>query len=498
MSLVLEIEHLLGVAFAAQSPASSVPDWPPQPDRVFSALVAAWGARGERPDERRALEWLETQAAPELAASDGFARTAATAFVPPNDPQTGRVGDRTVLPALRRRQPRRFPAYRPTDPIVRLVWLKTEAGSATLAALNALAADTPYVGHSASLTRCRFSTDGAPAAATLPRRQVYRGRLAELERLHRAGRRPSPGEPDRSPQPEEPQPPHSAFADRWLVLEHVDEHADGPMPDLRASALIAKTLRDTLMAGYQRIGRGAHVPPEVSGHSLDGAPLAAPHLAIAPLAFAGWPHADGRVLGFALIPPGTGALLDNADFQRAIKEVAPWKDDVARRELRLVGRGFAVTLTPSGESTRRSLDPTGYVATAKTWASCTPIVLDRHLKATGAADRDREMRELIARACVNIGLPTPARIAVGAGDPTHSELAIAASKHSAFKGAPSAYPSGRAPPPWTRWRLPESLASRLLTHAVLQFDEPIRGPVILGAGRFVGLGLCRAFDAERG
>jgi CRISPR-associated protein Csb2 len=33
---------------------------------------------------------------------------------------------------------------------------------------------------------------------------------------------------------------------------------------------------------------------------------------------------------------------------------------------------------------------------------------------------------------------------------------------------------------------------------VLQFDEPIRGPVILGAGRFVGLGLCRAFDAERG
>ena len=52
MTLVLEIEHLLGVAFAARNQASDVPDWPPQPDRVFSALVASWGARGERIDER--------------------------------------------------------------------------------------------------------------------------------------------------------------------------------------------------------------------------------------------------------------------------------------------------------------------------------------------------------------------------------------------------------------------------------------------------------------
>ena len=64
MTLILEIEHLLGVAFAAHSQASDVPDWPPQPDRVFSALVAAWGARGERTEERRALEWLEGQPAP--------------------------------------------------------------------------------------------------------------------------------------------------------------------------------------------------------------------------------------------------------------------------------------------------------------------------------------------------------------------------------------------------------------------------------------------------
>jgi CRISPR-associated protein Csb2 len=32
---------------------------------------------------------------------------------------------------------------------------------------------------------------------------------------------------------------------------------------------------------------------------------------------------------------------------------------------------------------------------------------------------------------------------------------------------------------------------------MIQFKEPVRGPVILGAGRFVGLGLCRALDPEK-
>ena len=59
MSLVLEIECLTGVYRATQGPASEQPDWPPQPDRVFSALVSAWATRGERRDERAALEWLE-------------------------------------------------------------------------------------------------------------------------------------------------------------------------------------------------------------------------------------------------------------------------------------------------------------------------------------------------------------------------------------------------------------------------------------------------------
>jgi CRISPR-associated protein Csb2 len=31
---------------------------------------------------------------------------------------------------------------------------------------------------------------------------------------------------------------------------------------------------------------------------------------------------------------------------------------------------------------------------------------------------------------------------------------------------------------------------------VIRFPEPVEGPVILGAGRFLGLGLCHPLDAK--
>jgi CRISPR-associated protein Csb2 len=304
MTLVLEIEHLLGVAFAAQTQAGEIPDWPPQPDRVFSALVATWGARGEhyeeRDKERAAVEWLEMQPAPHIAASAGFARAAPTVFVPPNDfeiPPNAlssawfqylRRGERppkkggyekewrdalSVVPFSRTRSARCFPAYRPNDPIVSLIWRQATPDAATLDALNALAADTAYIGHSASLTRCRFHQGEPPKAnGLLPRRRVYSGRLAELEQSFHARplRRPSPGAPVRAPEAAKGQAGTSIFADRWLVLEHVG--GTGAMPDIRAAALGAKALRNAIMSGYREIGLGDGIPAKVSGHSSDGKP----------------------------------------------------------------------------------------------------------------------------------------------------------------------------------------------------------------------------------
>lgn len=483
MTLVLEIEHLLGLAFAARDQGSTTPGWPPQPDRVFSALVASWGARGEREDERRALEWLEGLPPPEIAASGGSPRTAPIVFVPPNDAEGGRVGNAAVLPGLRRRQARRFPAFRPEDPTVSLVWGIAAPDGAILAALNALAADTAYVGHSASLTRCRFHDREPSTATSASWRRVYPGRLAELEAGFRARplRRPSPGAPVRTADAHPPAVQSGVFSDRWLVLEHVE----GEMPDIRAAALVAKELRNSLMSGYREMGRETAVPAALSGHAPDGRPTSEPHLAIAPLGFLGWPHASGTVFGYGLVPPRDGDLFADPDFRRALRSVmrsGRGEDEPAETRPRLILDRWKLAFEIGNRSERRSLDPASYVGEARIWASCTPIVLDRHLKASGNAARQQEVEDLISRACLNTGLPEPMR--------------VSAAKHSAIEGAPAAYPSGGAPR-WTRWKLPERLASRQLTHAVIEFSSAVRGPVILGAGRFVGLGLCQSSGAGK-
>ncbi|MDE0210580.1 MAG: type I-U CRISPR-associated protein Csb2 [Boseongicola sp.] len=247
MSLVLEIEFLTGVCRASRGPGSNAPDWPPQPDRVFSALVSAWGVRGEAPVERAALEWLEGQPPPVIRASGHNPRTAPDVFVPPNDSRASKAMKTylKVLPDRRPRQPRRFPATRPDDPKVELVWADApDAG--TVDALNAIAGCVGYLGHSASLARCRFVSGGTGEShlgQQRARRRVYPGRLIELEEAHRA--RPSrpeirPGAPafaEHAPLPE--------AATEWLVLEAVS----GEVPDIRASALVGPQLRQALFGG---------------------------------------------------------------------------------------------------------------------------------------------------------------------------------------------------------------------------------------------------------
>lgn len=493
MSLILEVEYLLGVSFAAIGPDSEAPDWPPQPDRIFSALVASWAARGKLEEERRALEWLETLPVPDILASGAVERTSVVAFVPPNDPRSDRQKNaKGVLPELRSRQPRRFPAARPHDPVIRLYWSDAEPDERILSALQALARDTAYIGHSASLTRCRFRLDRDAherGAARRPQRGVYRGRLEELCQAYArfeesADKKHRPQNGVRiPPEPDVNLARTNLFSDGtcWLILEHVM----GNMPDVRACALVTKTLRDTLLSGYRQIGLEDQVPEVVSGHTSDGAPARTSHLAIVPLAFAGFPYADGRVMGFALIPPTDNEILADGTFRRVLRNLSPVDEDRGRRILTLTsksgtsaGSAFSIGLSPTFEppADKRSLDPALYTGSASVFATVTPIVLDRHLKESGAA-RDDEAAKLIAMACRNVGLPNPRTVSV--------------SKHSAIEGTTAAYPSGKSPR-WMNWRVPPPLASRQLTHAVIRFPEPIDGPVILGAGRFVGLGLCRS------
>lgn len=481
--LTLEIEFLVGVCFAAKKQSSEAPDWPPQPDRVFSALVAAWGMRGERADERAALEWLEQQPPPIVEASGFEPRRVGISYVPPNDPS----GKEDVMPDRRRRQARVFPAAVPHRPLFRLRWESQPEGS-SLEALQALARDTAYVGHSASLVRCRFVLGAAPDAGLAefqPQRRVYPGRLAALEQDYSAGRRPLPGEivaksPHVTPAVAETE---SVFGARWIILE--DD--GGRCPDLRGIAVVSRRLRQALMDHYG----AAPIPEFVSGHQSDGSPATEPHMAIIPIADAGHAHSEGRLMGLAVVLPRTleerwiraernwAGGLEEGDDTRTLRDFD-----------RLLGKITQLKLGPLGvwnvsriiETRKESLRPERYVKTAVRWASVTPIVLDRFPKSKTAEERDDEMEAIVAASCLNIGLPSPS--------------AVRLAKHAAVKGAPSAYPSGNSPA-WSGWTLPANLNKRLLTHAVIEFSEPVRGPVLLGAGRFVGLGLCLPQTRER-
>lgn len=490
MNLVLEIEYLSGVSFAAIGPDSDMPDWPPQPDRVFSALVATWAYRGQHRQDADALEWLEQLPAPHIFASNAEPRTGAAVFVPPNDARSDKQKHaREVVPALRNRQARQhgFPAVRPHTPVVHLSWNGIDIDEETRTALDRLARDTSYIGHSASLTRCRFLTTDAALGhdgGKLPVRWIYSGRFAELRRAFDSARRPLPASRV-APVPEAKNLEATVFGERWLLLEHID----GDMPDLRACAIVAKTLRDALLSGYRRLGHEHAIPEVVSGHAAEGTPTRMPHLAVVPLPFVGFPYADGHVLGFALVPPRQSNILEDDMFRRVLRALAPVDENLGRRCLTLRTRegtprerAFSIVLSPTTEASRRSLDPSLYMAPACTFATATPIALDRHLKEANGDRRQAEISAQIAGACRNIGLSAP--------------VEIVPDKHSAFEGAPSAYPSGNSPG-WMRWRLPPSAEHRQLTHAIIRFPGPVAGPVILGAGRFVGLGLCRPLDEDR-
>ena len=104
---------------------------------------------------------------------------------------------------------------------------------------------------------------------------------------------------------------------------------------------------------------------------------------------------------------------------------------------------------------------------ARRWATVTPIVFDRHPK---GRNKETQAERTVAEACERIGLPRPVNVVL-------SQVSLHIS-----------VPHSRAFPAMRR----KSGDGRLQhSHAVLAFAEPVGGPVILGAGRYRGYGMCR-------
>ena len=124
-----------------------------------------------------------------------------------------------------------------------------------------------------------------------------------------------------------------------------------------------------------------------------------------------------------------------------------------------------------------TLNPATWTRPSRRWATVTPIALDQNpgnllARDPAAAAQAAERAEAtIARACEHVGLPRPAWVQV--------------MRRSLFDAAPEAqrfmpYPrSGPGP-------------KRVCVHAETCFEEPVAGPVVLGAGRYFGVALCRS------
>jgi CRISPR-associated protein Csb2 len=476
--LAIEVEFLTGVSVAATPYRREEAEWPPHPDRLFQALVAAWG-RNEEPleDERAALEWLESLDMDELLVSAAPARPrdVAQVYVPPNDARTR--GDLAksvqVIPSLRtNRQPRAFPTVIPDGvrPAVRYLWRRADGLAQHRAALARLAAEVTYIGHSHTLVRvalpegdfgdddCDHAWIGADRASL---RVPHAGRLAHLVDRYQNRTRPHPSLALRQfARPPVRQVPHTCFdPDTAIVL--ADD--GGFVPALDAFPLVAKRIRDALLQTAEE--NGLRIPALLSGHDPDGSAVEAPHLAILPLADVGWEHSRGRLMGLALIWPR--AAVDD-DLSAALEAFAAFLED-GRGTIHFGRAGsWRVMLEPASE--RASLRIRRYAGVSRRWGTVLPLVLDRHPKAKPGKD----VGVVIAQACVNAGLPQQAV----------ERLAVELHMYSPIRGAPSVRAVADALAEDSPYR------GRPMRHVVLTFAEPIAGPLILGAGRYRGLGLC--------
>lgn len=468
--LAIAINYLDGCARASTyTSMGKAPEWPPHPDRVFMAMVAAWGQTGRDHGEEQALRWLERQAPPEIAAGQHCPRqTSAANYVPVND-DTPRKERYKLLPQSRSKQPRNFAAAALENPIAQLIWRHAEPGD-YLPPLQEICSKITNVGHSSSLVQA-WVEENPPPPDWIPRanpggdqmRIPYAGRLDDLLAAYAGGRRPEArrwqGYAPAAGEPAAPPHPQTVFHRQLIVFE-----AAGQGLDLHAANKLAEAFRNLIMRQCPE-----PLPEWISGHTPDGGPSQRPRIALLPLPFVDRPHADGRIMGIAIAIPRE---IEPAETARCLRQLLRHDDNGEPQAHSLFpGQWNRATLRrPEAAPTRYNLNPNTWTRPSATWHTVTPATLDRYYK---GPDKARLERENIMEQCQRIGLPRPAAVILG--------------QRSMLEGVPPA----REFPRLTRRSDQGGNGEWQHTHAALIFAEPVPGPIIIGSGRYRGYGLCR-------
>lgn len=518
----LGIHFLNGwVMAAADGPKKERAEWPPHPDRVFMALTAAWFETDQDAAEGEILRWLERLNPPGIAASEAEFREVVTSYVPANDselagskklasvladPQPSlkdlKEAGLTVAVEFRPRQERSFPVAIPHDPVVHLIW-NDDIPEIYREPLARLCGKVVSIGHPASLVQM-WLTDSPPAPTLVEREGVTRHRLRifgpgrldylirtcgreahiavvdDLWALEQAAHgkrrndlkkrrenylhgiidrlRPNswhytgynkpfiePGKTIRG----------SIFDPRLVVLS-----LSGPRLSLPATLRLTEALRGALMAGASQ-----PLPEWLCGHASGGGRSEKPHLALVPLPFVGREHADGRLLGVALTLP---RAVSQDEPARVLGHWLRDEYELPKRHRLFDGQWFECGVElDTRESPPWSLRQETWTGPARVWASVTPVVLDRHFN---GKDKWEHTAESVKDACKRIGLPRPQEVLL------HPV--------SMFEGVPR---SNEFP-----YLIRKKDGGRMShAHAVIDFGEDVEGPVLVGAGRYRGYGLCR-------
>lgn len=527
--LAIEVELLTGRYAATAHHDRGRAEWPPHPARFFSALVAALHDR-EAPDEaeRAALLWLEQQSAPSLQVDSEAKvgrRQVQDVYVPVNDVTLGGDADireaeakvaaaktptakrraeaalekaqreavapdarpsdialqtaRALIPAGRTRQVRTFPVVIPETPTFAFLW-PTADPSPHRSALERLCARVTRLGHSSSLVRCQVvdrdltptlvpSDDGDVVLRVVGPGQLER--LVQAFKQHQGVQsRVLPSRPQRYRSASHVVAPswqaESVFSADWVIFERVG----GSRVVASRSTDLARALRGALLEQHGH----PDLPATLSGHT-EGGPAAQPHVAFVPLPFVAHEHADGALMGCALVLPRE---LPARDREVLLRLVAKWEKERADADGNLTLAGG--TLPPFivrrvDVSAKRSLSPELWCRASARFITATPIALDRNPgnlrsnQAHTARKAALDAQQSISEACQRVAGVRPASVEV-----SFAPLLPGAQHARAFLPWPGR--PGRT--------------ARVRVHADIRFDVPVRGPLLLGAGRYFGLGLC--------
>ncbi len=462
-------------------------------DEATQALHEARAELGAATDERARRAGENRLSAAERAATRAeaqFLDACTAAFAPSRSSAEERGRAAALLPDRRNRQPRTFPSLALPDPVVHVIW-NVAFESAHRPALERLAARLVRVGHSSSFVHAHWVSEAPPATwrpherGELLLRVAGPGQfgrlLAEFERHRGVEPRVLPFRAQRyrakdhgdAEMPDD----HRLFDENdWIILKR----AGGSALPLTRAVELAAAVRGALMRHADQ-----PVAEVLSGHEPEGPPTRRPHLAIVPLPHVGHRHADGTIKGIALILPRT---LDEAGQRPVLRALGRWEevardesgDEEAEAPSLMLGLRDGVTFEVErqvwGEAGLSALRRAIWCEAAHEWLSVTPVALDRNPGDLGHADpakRDAAFRaaaETIATACANVGLPPPEAVTV--------------LPSGTWAGGVKAAHFPAFPPEAGKLR-------RVKVHARIRFARPVRGPVLLGAGRFMGLGLFR-------